>query len=66
MIINYISCTIIHYIVGESICLYRLQAFHTEEISQCHIKDFFKINGKQRIILPKNMNMLNSETKKEK
>ena len=66
MIINYISCTIIHYIVEESICLYCLQAFHTEEISQRHIKDCFKINGKQRIILPKNMNMLNSEIRKEK
>ena len=30
-----------------------LQAFTTEEISKRHIKDCFKINDKQRIIVPK-------------
>ena len=30
-----------------------LQAFSTKEILKCHIKDGFKINGKQRIIMPK-------------
>ena len=32
-------------------CCYCLQAFSTEEIIKCHIKDCFKINGKQRIII---------------
>ena len=34
-------------------CCYCLYAFITEEILKCHIKDCFKINGKQRIIMPK-------------
>ena len=34
-------------------CRYCLQAFSTEEILKCHIKDCFKINGKQRIIIRK-------------
>ena len=34
-------------------CLYCLQTFSTEEILNLHIKDCFKINGKQRIIAPK-------------
>ena len=34
-------------------CRYCLQAFITEEILKCHIKDCFKFNGKQRIIMPK-------------
>ena len=33
---------------------YCLQAFSAEEILKSHIKDCFKINGKQRIIMPKN------------
>ena len=32
---------------------YCLQDFSTEEISRRHIKDYFKINGKQRVIMPK-------------
>ena len=32
---------------------YCLQVFSTEEILKCHIKDCFKVNGKQRIIMPK-------------
>ena len=34
---------------------YSLQAFSTEEILniKCHIKDSFKINGKERIKMPK-------------
>ena len=32
---------------------YCLQAFSTEMILKCHIKDYFKINGKQKIIMPK-------------
>ena len=34
-------------------CRYCLQAFSTEEILKHHIKDCFKINGKQRIIMPR-------------
>ena len=34
-------------------CRYCLQACSTEEILKSHIKDCFKINGKQRIIMPK-------------
>ena len=34
-------------------CLYCLQAFSTEEILKNHLKDSFKINGKQRIIMPR-------------
>ena len=30
-------------------CRYWLQAFSTEEMLKIHIKDCFKINGKQRI-----------------
>ena len=32
---------------------YCLQAFSTEEILKCHIKDCFKINDKQKMIMPK-------------
>ena len=34
-------------------CRYYLHAFITEEILKCHIKDRFKINGKQTIKMPK-------------
>ena len=34
-------------------CIYCLQAFSTEEILKRHIKDCYKISGKQRIIMPK-------------
>ena len=34
-------------------CCYFSQAFSTEEILKRHIKDWFKINGKQRIIMSK-------------
>ena len=33
-------------------CRYCLQEFSTEEILKRHIKDCFKINGKQRIQMP--------------
>ena len=32
---------------------YCLWAFNPEEILKCHIKDCFKINGQQKIIIPK-------------
>ena len=34
-------------------CCYCLQAFSTEKILKCHLKDCYKINGKQRIKMPK-------------
>ena len=34
-------------------CHYCLQAFSTEEILKRHVKDCFKVSGKQIIILPK-------------
>ena len=34
-------------------CHYCLQAFRTEKVLKSHIKDCFKISGKQRIIMPK-------------
>ena len=37
----------------RKIFCYCLQAFSTEEILKCHIEDCFKVNGKQRIIIPK-------------
>ena len=58
---------IIHYIVEEkNFCRYCLQAFSTEEILKSHIKNWFKVNGKERIIIPKKTNMLNSEIMKAK
>ena len=33
-------------------CCYHLQAFTNEEIIKCHVKDCFKINGKQMIKMP--------------
>ena len=35
------------------LCRCCLHAFITEEISKCHIKDIFKIDGKQAIKMPK-------------
>ena len=42
------------YCTGKYFCRCCLQAFRTEEILKRHIKDFLKINGKQRIIMCKN------------
>ena len=50
----------------EHFCCYCLQAFSTQEILKRHIKDCFKINGKQRITMAEKMNMLNSKIMKEK
>ena len=47
-------------------CRYCLQAFSTEKILKHHIKDCFKTNGKQRIIMPekgKYVNFQNYEGK---
>ena len=37
----------------ERFCRYCLHTFVTEEILKRHIKDYFKINGKQTINMPK-------------
>ena len=34
-------------------CRYVLQAFSTEEILKPHVKDWFKLNAKQRVKIPK-------------
>ena len=49
------SCIIILYTVEKKkdFCHYCLQAFSTEKILKCHIKDYLKINGKQKIIMTK-------------
>ena len=46
-------------------CHYFLYAFITEEIFKRHIKDSFKINGKQKIKMPKKMNIITSKILKE-
>ena len=46
---------------------YCLQAFRRAEKLKCHIKDYFKINGRRRIKIPKKMvNTLGSKILKEK
>ena len=58
---------IIHYTVEEKhFCCYCLQPFSREETLNCHVKDYFKINGKQMIKIPEKVNMLNSKILKEK
>ena len=48
-----LSCMTIHYIIEKKhFCRYCLQAFSTEEILKRHIKECFKINSTQRIIMP--------------
>ena len=37
---------------GKKLCRYCSQAFSIGEILKRHIKDCFKINGKQRIVIP--------------
>ena len=47
-------------------CRYCLQAFSTDEILKIHIKDCFKNNGKQKLIMYKKLNMLDLKIMKEK
>ena len=47
-------------------CRYCLQAFSTDEILKIHIKDCFKNNGKQKVIMHKKLNMLDLKIMKEK
>ena len=59
-------CVIILQIVVKNIFRrYCSQAFNTEEILKCHIKGCFKINGKERVIMPQNANMLISKIMRE-
>ena len=48
----------------KQFCRHCLQTFSTEDILKSHIKDCFKINDKQRIIMPKKVNMLHSKIMK--
>ena len=49
---NYFMCDHSLHYGRKHFCRYCLHAFITDEIKR-HIKDCFKINGKQRIIMPK-------------
>ena len=42
---------------------YCLQTFSSEKMLKSHIKDFLKINGKQRIIMHKNVNLFERQIK---
>ena len=52
--------------IGKHFCCYCLPAFSTEEILKRFIKDFFKIHGKQRIIMPKKGEYVKSKIMREK
>ena len=49
-------CMIIHYIVEKNIFVVIVYV-----VLKRHIKDCFKINGGERIIMPKKVNMFNSK-----
>ena len=67
MFLSKISFMVIYYLVEENIfCRYCLETFITEELLKRHIKKCFKIDGKQRIKVPKKMNMLDLKILKEK
>ena len=51
------SCIIILYTVEKNIFCYCLQVFSTEEILKCHVKNSFKINSKEKTIMPKKTNL---------
>ena len=50
---------IIYYIVEKNIFV--VIVFITEEVLKRHIRDCFKINDKERTIIPKKVNILNSK-----
>ena len=56
------SCTIIVYIMKKKTFL---QVISTQEISNRLITDWFEMNGKQRLIMPKKASTLNSEVNKK-
>ena len=47
-------------------CFYSLRAFKTTEKLKYNVKNCFKINGEQRIKIPKKVNSLDSKIVKEK
>ena len=62
-----LPCMIIHNILKKKhFCCYCLQASNTKEMLKRHTKDCFNINGKQRIIMLKKVNMLNLKITKAK
>ena len=56
------SCTIIVYIMKKKTFL---QVISTQEISNRLITDWFEMNGKQRLIMPKKLSTLNSKVNKK-
>ena len=56
------SCTIIVYIMKKKTFL---QVISTQEISNRLITDWFEMNGKQRLIMPKKASTLNSKVNKK-
>ena len=56
------SCTIIVYIIKKKTFL---QVISTQEISNRLITDWFEMNGKQRLIMPKKASTLNSKVNKK-
>ena len=61
-----VSCMVMHYIVEENALLLLLQPFIKNEILKLHIKDCFKINSQQRIIMPEKVNTLIPKNMREK
>ena len=47
-------------------CCYSLQVFRKADVLKCHIKDCFKINGKQRIKMPAKSEYVKFENHKKK
>ena len=43
----------LHHGKKKHFCRYCLQGFSTREILKRHIKDYLKINGKKRTVMPK-------------
>ena len=56
------SCTVIVYIKKKKTFL---QLISTQERSNRLITDWFEMNGKQRLIMPKKASTLNSKVKKK-
>ena len=57
---------VIHYIKDENIfVVINYKLFRKAEKMNCHNKDYFKINGKQKIKMPEKLNKLDSKIIKE-
>ena len=57
---------VIHYIVEKIFLPLLITSFQYRKILERHIKDYFKINGKQRIKIPRKVNILDLKILKEK